>query len=85
MLVSSEHEGELLLHDGVLAVLEDLHDELGVVQLKGESEGLRVSLELPEDAQSCHQQSRVLGLRHVRDAARQVEADAIVRSLIKVK
>jgi hypothetical protein len=46
---------------------------------------LRVSLELPEDAQSCHQQSRVLGLRHVRDAARQVEADAIVRSLIKVK
>ena len=85
MLVSSEHEGELLLHDGVLAVLEDLHNELGVVQLKGQSEGLRVSLELPEDAQSCHQQSRVLRLRHVGDAARQVEADAIVRSLIKVK
>ncbi len=49
MLLSAEHERQLFLHDGVFAVHEDLLNQLGIVKLKGQSEGLRVSFEFPED------------------------------------
>jgi len=81
MLMPAEHERELLLHDGVLAADEDLVDELGVVELQGEPQRLGVLVELAEDLQRRLEQRRVLRFRHVRNAARQVQAHAVVCGL----
>ena len=77
----AEHESELLLHDGVLAADEDLVDKLRVVELQREPQRLRVLVELAEDLQRGLQQRRVLRLWDVRNAARQVQAHAVVRGL----
>ena len=82
--MSSEHEGELLLHGHVLAVGEDVEDELGIVELESESERLRISIELPEYFEGRFQQHCVLRLGHVWHAARQVEADPVEGGLIKI-
>ena len=81
MLLSAEHERELFLHDRVFTVHENVLNQLGVVKLKGQPKGLRVSIELSEDFKGRCQQSRVLWLGHVRHAARQVQADSVEGSL----
>ena len=77
----AKHERELLLHDGVLTADEDLLDELRVVELQRKSECLRILVELLKDFQRRLQQGRVFRLWHVRNAARQVQAHAVVGGL----
>ena len=77
----SQHERQLLLHDGIFALLKDLQDQLRVVELQGESEGLGVTIELAEDLQGRVQECRVVWLGHVWHAARQVQTDAVEGSL----
>ena len=81
VLVPAEHESELLLHGGVLTADEDLLDELRVVELQRESESLRILVELAKDLQCSLQQCRVFRFRHVRNAASQVQAHAVVGGL----
>ena len=80
----SQHERQLLLHDGIFALLEDLQDQLRVVELQGESEGLGVTIELAEDLQGRGQEGRVVRLGHVWHAACQVQADAVEGSLGRI-
>mmetsp|Transcript_4647 Transcript_4647/g.7877 ORF Transcript_4647/g.7877 Transcript_4647/m.7877 type:complete len:368 (-) Transcript_4647:636-1739(-) len=81
--LSSEHEGHLLEGDGVLALAHDLADQLHVVHLHGDAEGVwELVLLLVDLVGRRVRLHHLLGVGRVLAAGAEVAADAVVVALV---
>lgn len=68
----------IISYQFVRALIKELFDEVVIMQLQGEPHGLRVLAKLAVQLERRLQQVGVLRVRHVGDAAGQVQAHPLV-------